>query len=77
MSTESVKELLIDELKDLYSAENQLTKALPKMAKAAVNEELKAGFLQHLEETKGHLQRLEQAFETAGNPGEGENSATP
>ncbi len=62
MSSDNLKELLIDELKDIYHAENQLVKALPKMAKAAQNEKLKAGFLGHLEQTKGHVQRLEQAF---------------
>lgn len=59
----SLKELLIDELKDLYSAETQLVKALPKMAKAASAEALKAGFLEHLEQTKEHVNRLEEALE--------------
>src|SRR5882672_4531730 len=59
----SLKELLIDELKDLHSAETQLVKALPKMAKAASNEELKAGFLEHLEQTKVHVDRLEQSLQ--------------
>lgn len=63
MSAENLQELLIEELKDIYNAEQQLTKALPKMAKAAVNENLKAGFLAHLEETEEHVQRLEQIFE--------------
>ncbi|HEY1793318.1 MAG TPA: ferritin-like domain-containing protein [Opitutaceae bacterium] len=58
----SLKDLLIDELKDLYSAEQQLLKALPKMADAATNSELKEGFTSHLEQTKGHVQRLEEAF---------------
>jgi ferritin-like metal-binding protein YciE len=57
-----LKELYIDELKDIYSAETQLVKALPKMAKAAVSEELRSGFEQHLEQTKGHAARLEQIF---------------
>src|SRR4051812_13690535 len=65
-AVESLKDLLVDELKDLYSAEKQLLKALPKMAKAASNEELKNGFTTHLEETKGHVERLEQAFEKLG-----------
>jgi ferritin-like metal-binding protein YciE len=60
---EGLKELYVDELKDLYSAENQLVKALPKMAKAALSEELRQGFEEHLEQTKGHVQRLEQIFE--------------
>jgi len=66
MSTESVSDLLLDEVEDLYSAEQQLVKALPKMAKAAVNPQLKAGFLEHLEQTKGHVTRLEEAFKILG-----------
>ncbi len=58
----NLQELLIDELRDLYSAETQLTKALPKMAKAANNPELKAGFEEHLTQTQGHLERLTQVF---------------
>jgi ferritin-like metal-binding protein YciE len=58
----TLEELLIDELRDLYSAENQLVKALPKMAEAATNPQLRAGFEEHLEQTKGHVARLEQAF---------------
>jgi ferritin-like metal-binding protein YciE len=60
MQLETLKDLYIHELKDLYSAEQQLVKALPKMAKAARNKELAAGFQEHLEQTKGHAQRLEQ-----------------
>jgi ferritin-like metal-binding protein YciE len=63
MKLESLQDLLVAELKDLYSAENQLVKALPKMAKAASNEKLRDGFLEHLEQTKGHVERLEQACE--------------
>jgi ferritin-like metal-binding protein YciE len=59
----SLHELLVDELKDLYSAESQLVKALPKMAKASVSAELKQAFSAHLEETKGHVERLKKAFE--------------
>jgi ferritin-like metal-binding protein YciE len=61
-----LKELYIDELRDIYNAENQLIKALPKMAKAANSEELRAGFEEHLEQTKGHAQRLEQIFSALG-----------
>jgi ferritin-like metal-binding protein YciE len=64
MATKGLKELYVDELKDLYSAENQLVKALPKMAKAASSDELRSGFEEHLEQTKGHVARLEQIFET-------------
>lgn len=60
---EGLKELYIDELRDLYNAENQLVKALPKMAKAASSEELRTGFEEHLEQTRGHVQRLEKIFE--------------
>ncbi|GAC1440276.1 MAG: ferritin-like domain-containing protein [Terriglobales bacterium] len=66
MPTEGLKELYIDELKDLYSAEKQLVKALPKLAKAATSNELRSGFEEHLEQTKGHVQRLEQIFEMLG-----------
>ena len=52
MANEGLKELYTDELKDLYSAENQLVKALPKMAKAATSEDLRAGFEEHLERQK-------------------------
>jgi ferritin-like metal-binding protein YciE len=61
-SINSLKELLVDELKDLYNAENQLLKALPKMAKAASNEDLKEGLTDHLLETQGHVERLTRAF---------------
>jgi ferritin-like metal-binding protein YciE len=61
-----LKEVYIDELKDIYSAETQLVKALPKMAKAANSDELRTGFEKHLEQTKGHVSRLEQIFEALG-----------
>ncbi len=64
MKLSSLTDLLHHELKDLYSAETQLVKALPKMAKAATNEDLKAGFEEHLEQTKGHVSRLEEIAET-------------
>jgi ferritin-like metal-binding protein YciE len=62
MEKNALKELYIDELRDIYNAENQLVKALPKMAKAATSEDLRAGFEEHLEQTKGQVQRLEQIF---------------
>ena len=62
MTKDSLRQLYVDELKDLFSAEKQLTKALPKMAKAASSEELRQGFTEHLEQTKGHVQRLEEIF---------------
>jgi ferritin-like metal-binding protein YciE len=61
MKLKSLEDLLTHELKDLYSAETQLVKALPKMAKAATHEDLKAGFEEHLEQTKEHVARLERA----------------
>jgi ferritin-like metal-binding protein YciE len=71
MAEKGLKELYIDELKDLYNAENQLLKALPKMAKAATSEELSAGFEEHLEQTRGHVQRLEDIFKQLGESPKG------
>ena len=62
MKLETMKELLLDELQDLYSAETQITKALPKMAQTSGNHELKQAFESHLKETEGHVQRLEKIF---------------
>ncbi len=62
MPKTSLRELYIDELKDLYSAETQLVKALPKMAKAASNDELRQAFEEHLRQTSEHVSRLEQIF---------------
>ena len=64
MPNENLTKLYVDELKDLFSAENQLLKALPKMAKAAFSEELRTGFEKHLKQTKGHVQRLEEIFQS-------------
>lgn len=61
-----LEELFIDELKDIYWAEKLLVKTLPKMARAATSEELRKSFTDHLEATKGHVARLEQAFEILG-----------
>jgi ferritin-like metal-binding protein YciE len=61
--THPLEELLVDELKDLYSAENQIIKALPRMAKGATSPELKRSFERHLEETKRQVERLEQIGE--------------
>jgi ferritin-like metal-binding protein YciE len=57
-----LQEVLLDELRDMYSAENQLVKALPKLAKGAKNAKLKELFTKHLEETKGQVERLKQVF---------------
>ncbi|MBL9208362.1 MAG: ferritin-like domain-containing protein [Opitutaceae bacterium] len=63
MPSDSLKTILIEEIKDLYHAEGQLVKALPKLADAAINPRLKEGLLHHLEETRGQVTRLEQVFE--------------
>jgi ferritin-like metal-binding protein YciE len=63
MAVNNLRDALVDEIKDLYSAEKQLTKALPKLAKAASNDQLREAFESHLEETEGHVSRLEQVFE--------------
>ena len=75
MSKEGLKDLYIDELKDLYNAENQLVKALPKMAKAASSAELKQGFEEHLEQTRGHVQRLEKIFQSLDESPKGKKCA--
>jgi ferritin-like metal-binding protein YciE len=71
MSVDTIEKLFEEELKDLYSAETQITKALPKMAKAAKSNELRSAFEHHLKETEGHVQRLEQAFELLGKSAKG------
>lgn len=71
MKLDTLQKLYTDELRDLYNAENQLLKALPKMAKAASSEELKEAFEKHLEQTKGHVERLEQVFEELGEKPKG------
>jgi len=63
MKLMTLHDLFVAELKDIYHAENQLVKALPKMAKAATSEELRAGFETHLEETEGQVERLDKIFE--------------
>ena len=60
----TLHDAFIDELRDAYDAEKQLTKALPKLAKAATSPDLKAAFEAHLEETQGHIEKLEQVFES-------------
>ena len=71
MPNENLKNLYVDELKDLYSAENQLLKALPKIAKAASSDKLRKGFEEHLDQTKGHVQRLEEIFQSLGESPKG------
>jgi ferritin-like metal-binding protein YciE len=64
MKLETLKDLYIHELKDLYSAEKQIIQALPNMVKAATNKQLAAGFQEHLEQTKEHAARLEMILES-------------
>jgi ferritin-like metal-binding protein YciE len=66
MSVSSMEELLVDELKDLYSAEKQIVRSLPKLAKAVTSPDLKQALLDHLEETRGQVSRLEQIGELVG-----------
>jgi ferritin-like metal-binding protein YciE len=68
MTQKTLKELYVDEVRDLYDCEQQLIKALPKMATAANSEELRAGFEKHLEQTKEHSRRLERILEGLGEP---------
>lgn len=70
----TLEDLFVHELKDLYSAEQQLIKALPKMAKAASSEHLRAGFEEHLEQTKGHAERIEKIFDDLGQSHRGAKS---
>lgn len=63
MPIKTVHDLFVDQLRDLYHAEKQLVRALPRMAKAASSDQLKQAFQTHLEETKGQVERLEQVFE--------------
>ena len=71
MEMTHLQDLYVDELKDLLHAENQIIKALPKMAKNAASPELASAFTQHLEETKEQVRRLEQIFEKMGMPARG------
>jgi len=64
-------ELFLEQLADLYDAEKQLVKALPKMAESASSSELKSAFQEHLDQTERHVERLEEVFEIAGKPARG------
>ena len=75
MAAENLHELFVDELKDIYDAEKQLTKALPKMAKAAENPELRAGFEEHLDITRMQVNRLEEIFKSLGMAARGKPCA--
>jgi ferritin-like metal-binding protein YciE len=67
----TLDDLFYDTLKDIYFAERQILKALPKMARAATSEKLKEGFLKHKQETEGQIERLQQVFETIGKRAQG------
>lgn len=71
MADKQLDDLFLDTLKDIYYAERQILKALPKMAKAATSPELKAGFEQHHTETEGQVERLQQVFDILGKPARG------
>jgi ferritin-like metal-binding protein YciE len=71
MSVENLQSLFLDELKDLYSAEKQITRALPKMVRGAASPKLKEAFESHLEETNGQIERLERIFEILKKKGTG------
>jgi len=71
MQMENLTDLLKEDLKDVLNAENQILKALPKMIKSTSNEELASAFEQHLEDTKVHVDRVEQVMESLGMPAKG------
>ena len=75
MAGNNLREALVDEIKDLYNAEKQLTKALPKLAKAATSDELREAFETHLEETMGQVTRLERVFELLDEKPRGKHCA--
>jgi ferritin-like metal-binding protein YciE len=72
LKLDSLRDLLIEELRDLYNAENQLVEALPKLAEAATSSELKSAFNHHLQETRQHVTRLERIFQQIGEKSSGE-----
>ena len=75
MSVDTIEKLFIAELKDLYSAENQITKALPKMVKAATSADLKKAFENHLRETEGQIERLVEICNMLGTTPKGKSCA--
>jgi ferritin-like metal-binding protein YciE len=75
MEHSALKELYVDELRDIYDAENRLVKALPKLAKASTSKELRSGFEAHLEQTKGHVDRLKEIFDALGEKPTGKKCA--
>jgi len=75
MQHNALMELYVDELKDLYDAENRLLKAIPKMAKAATSEKLRSGFEEHLEQTRGHVDRLKEIVDNLDEKPSGKKCA--
>jgi ferritin-like metal-binding protein YciE len=75
MQMESLQELLVHDLRDLYNAETQLLKAMPRMARKASNPDLKRAFEVHLRETEGHVERLQKVFEKLGKKPTGKKCA--
>src|SRR5215208_2118623 len=75
MAGNNLREALVDEIRDLYNAEKQLTKALPKLAKGATSDELREAFESHLGETEGHVTRLERVFELLDEKARGKHCA--
>ena len=75
MAGNNLREALVEEIRDLYNAEKQLTKALPKLAKGATSDELREAFESHLEETEGHVTRLERVFELLDEKPRGKHCA--
>ena len=73
MQMDSMEKLYVDQLRDIYDAENQLVRALPKMAKAATSGELRTAFEGHLEKTRGHIRRLDEIFRGLGHPPKGKS----
>src|SRR6202163_4146532 len=75
MEHNALREVYVDELKDLFDAENRLVKAIPRMAKAATSERLRSGFEEHLEQTRGHVDRLKEIFDAMGEKATGKKCA--
>jgi len=73
MQVDSLEKLYVEQLRDIYDAENQLVRALPQMAKAASSPELRTAFENHLEQTRGHVRRLDEIFRGLGHPSKGKS----
>lgn len=73
MKLQSLDDLFFEQLRDMFDAEKQIIKALPKMAKAAESEELRTAFEEHLDQTRGHLERLERVFDLLGKKARGKS----